>query len=400
MRLVVLATGAAAALLACGTPALADTQPPSIESVAPATGPATGGTKVTISGIHFGGATEVDFGETPATSFSVGNDQTTITAVAPAGSGVVDVRVTTAAGTSAKGSGAKFRYQPAIASLDPDNGSISGDTAVTIDGGGFTGATAVDFGDTPATDFVVVSDTQILATAPEGGGTVAVTVTTPTGATPSGARYRYVFGITSTDPGPGGNQVTLHGLGFAVARHVRLGGSYPGFVVVSDTKMIVLIPTGATPSGIVVETPYGTTKGVSSSLLPSSAASPGAGGGSTVGSTFPVGSGTTSPPDAAPQSPLAQAAPLVVLAGPTVTVTPRVVRVSASVTTGHAGALRVGVVDARGRLAGGEAVLRVQAGTRTVRVTVPRARVRRGVAYRLRVRDGATAAFSRGFALR
>ena len=52
---------------------------------------------------------------------------------------------------------------------------------MTITGTGFTGATAVDFGTTAATNLTVVSDTQITATSPAGTGTVDVTVTTPGG---------------------------------------------------------------------------------------------------------------------------------------------------------------------------------------------------------------------------
>ncbi len=64
---------------------------PVISSVAPST--VSTGTSVTISGADFTGATEVLFGSTPATSFTVNSDSS-ITAVAPAGlSGTVDVRV-------------------------------------------------------------------------------------------------------------------------------------------------------------------------------------------------------------------------------------------------------------------------------------------------------------------
>ena len=65
---------------------------------------------------------------------------------------------------------------------------------MTITGTGFTGATAVDFGTTPATSFTVVSDTSITADSPAGTGTVDVTVTTPggTSATSPADQFTYV----------------------------------------------------------------------------------------------------------------------------------------------------------------------------------------------------------------
>lgn len=53
---------------------------------------------------------------------------------------------------------------------------------VFITGSGFTGATAVDFGATAATEFAVRSDTEIAATLPTGSaGSVAITVVNGTG---------------------------------------------------------------------------------------------------------------------------------------------------------------------------------------------------------------------------
>ena len=70
----------------------------SITSLDPAFGPDGGGTTVTLTGTGFTGAPAVSFGTTPATSFTVQSD-TSITAIAPAGSGVVGVTVTVPAGT-------------------------------------------------------------------------------------------------------------------------------------------------------------------------------------------------------------------------------------------------------------------------------------------------------------
>ena len=84
---------------------------------------------------------------------------TTITADSPAGTGVVDVTVTTPGGTSATSSADQFTYigAPAVTGLSPTSGPAAGGTLVTITGTGFTGATAVDFGTTAATDVTVVS---------------------------------------------------------------------------------------------------------------------------------------------------------------------------------------------------------------------------------------------------
>lgn len=78
----------------------AEVQPaPQITTIAPAAGPVTGATLVTITGKNFNGASAVKFGSAPAASFTVDSD-TEITATAPRvlRPGKVDVTVTTFAG--------------------------------------------------------------------------------------------------------------------------------------------------------------------------------------------------------------------------------------------------------------------------------------------------------------
>lgn len=99
----------------------AEVQPaPRVGLVAPASGPAAGGTAVTIAGGDFTGVTGVKFGSTSATSFVV-NSEFQITATAPpfAGSGPVDVTVTAAAGTSTTVAGDKFTYLAAASPPAP-----------------------------------------------------------------------------------------------------------------------------------------------------------------------------------------------------------------------------------------------------------------------------------------
>ena len=66
---------------------------------------------------------------------------------------------------------------PVVQFISPNTGVNLGGEQVTITGTGFTGASAVAFGSTPATSFTVVSDTEITAIAPA----VALTQTYPLG---------------------------------------------------------------------------------------------------------------------------------------------------------------------------------------------------------------------------
>ena len=157
---------------------------PIVMGLSPMSGPQIGGTLVTIMGTGFTGATAVDFGTVPATNVTVLSD-TSITADSPAGTGTVDVTVTTPLGTSAISPADQFTYTVAVApivmGLSPMSGPQIGGTLVTIIGAGFTGATAVDFGTVPATNFTVVVNATITANTPAGIGAVDVTVTTPLG---------------------------------------------------------------------------------------------------------------------------------------------------------------------------------------------------------------------------
>lgn len=172
--------------------------PPRVTALSVATGPAAGGTTVTIKGDAFTGATAVSFGATTA-AFTVNND-TSITATAPsAPAGTIDVTVTTPGGTSATTASDSFTYvaAPVVTGLSPADGPCTGGTAVTISGSGFTGATSVSFGGNPA-GFTVDGDTSITATAPptDAPDTVNVTVTTVGGTSASSPADVYTYDPT------------------------------------------------------------------------------------------------------------------------------------------------------------------------------------------------------------
>ncbi len=107
--------GAGGCPLGCGAgivdaaKAVAAAIPPTVTSIDPSSGPAGGGTTVTITGTGLTGATAVSFGGTAAASFAVSSG-TQISAVSPAGTGTVDVTVTGPSGTSATSSADLFTF--------------------------------------------------------------------------------------------------------------------------------------------------------------------------------------------------------------------------------------------------------------------------------------------------
>lgn len=82
---------------------------PTVSKLTPNTGPATGGTVVTITGTNLIGATAVHFGAALATIDKIVS-ATQIQVTSPKGSGTVDVTVTTAGGTSSKSTADHFTY--------------------------------------------------------------------------------------------------------------------------------------------------------------------------------------------------------------------------------------------------------------------------------------------------
>ncbi len=90
--------------------ALLPTPPaPAISRISPTTGPAAGGTQVTISGSGFAGASSVHIGSAAATIVSDVASQIVVM-TRPGTPGTVDVTVTTAGGTSPKVIGDRFTY--------------------------------------------------------------------------------------------------------------------------------------------------------------------------------------------------------------------------------------------------------------------------------------------------
>ncbi len=165
---------------------------PTITSVSPQSGLPGGGTSVTIVGVNFNApaVSVVDFGSTPATSFSISSN-TKIIATAPAGSGTVNVTATNADGTSNIVPADLFTWAPppTVNALYSGNASTAGGSTIIIQGTNFVAGlgTSVLFAGTAATSFSVVSSTLISAVVPaHAAGMGNVTVTTGSGTSPTG----------------------------------------------------------------------------------------------------------------------------------------------------------------------------------------------------------------------
>jgi hypothetical protein len=242
--------------------------PPAVSGLSPSTGPAAGGTPVTLTGTNLTGATAVSFGGTAA-PFTV-NSATQITATSPARApGAVHVTVTTPYGTSATGAADQFTYVevPSVSGVSPASGTVAGGASVTITGSGFTSATSVSFGGTVAT-FTVNSGTQITATSPaHAAGTVHVTVSTPNGTSATGAQDQFTYvgppAVTGLSPTSGttsgGTSVMVSGTDLSGATAVSFGGTAAPFTVNSGTQITATSPARAAGAvHVTVSTPNGT----------------------------------------------------------------------------------------------------------------------------------------------
>jgi len=243
---------------------------PTVASVGPSSGPATGGTLITITGANLTGATSVSFGAVAASSLTAVN-ATQVTAVAPAeAAGTVDITVTTPLGMSATSAADAYTYQagPTVTAVTPAGGPIAGGNAVTIAGTGLAGATSVKFG-AAAAHFTVDNAGQITATAPAGtAGTVDIVVTTPDGTSPTGSADHYSYtalpvvgGISPSSGGmEGGTEVTITGSNLAGATAVLFGNTPATHVTANGAGEVVAVaPPGAAGTvDVLVATAQGT----------------------------------------------------------------------------------------------------------------------------------------------
>jgi large repetitive protein len=145
---------------------------PKVTAASPASGPATGGTRVTLFGEGFQAPLQVFFGTAEAQVLNVTFSQ--IIVVAPPSrdtsddgatsvSGQVDVKVVNINSGTTTTFSSGFKYTPAMAitAVGPTEGLFTGGTRVTIDGTGFDDPVAVTVA-TVAAQPIRVSGTQLI----------------------------------------------------------------------------------------------------------------------------------------------------------------------------------------------------------------------------------------------
>jgi hypothetical protein len=277
---------------------------PFVTSIAPPSGPTSGGNSVTINGSDLANATQVNFGGTiiPAASFGP-NTATAITVTAPPNAaGTVDISVTTFGGTSStSGTADNYTYVAApemevsgsIGGAVTDAGtSAQGDRRVgvpvtvtyTVRNTGNADLTLVQGTAASPSNVTVGNVTPMGAAAVPGGGTTTFFVTyTPTAVgafsfnlsfanndsdenpfnfTVSGTAVAAVPTVTSLNPtfGQNGSLVSINGTNLRGATQV-LFGTEPATQVteVNDTQVTVRAPSGTVgPVNVFVTTPSGT----------------------------------------------------------------------------------------------------------------------------------------------
>ncbi|MFN5544878.1 MAG: IPT/TIG domain-containing protein [Bacteroidota bacterium] len=223
------------------------------------------GGAVSIRGSLFTGATAVSFNGTAQPTFTVVND-TTITTTVPTGATTGPVSVTNPFGTGTSSGNFTVIPAPTVTGLSATSGTFG--TAVTITGTGFTWASQVQFNTTNATGFVIVNNTTITCTVPNGSTSGVVTVTNPAGSASSSATFTVfpVPSITSFTPtsGPIGTSVTITGTEFNAITAVRFNGINSSYTVNSATSITATVPGGATTGTISVVNGSGTGTSASS----------------------------------------------------------------------------------------------------------------------------------------
>lgn len=239
---------------------------PTVDSISPTGGAISGGGTLTVTGTSFVSGATVTVGGNTCTSPSV-TSTTSMTCTLPSGStGAQPVVVTNPNGESS-GNTVTYTYRaaPAISTVSPTGGRLSGGNTLTVNGSDFVSGATVTVGGAACTSPTFVSGSQLTCTVPAGtAGAAAVQVTNPDGQQ-SGTSVTYTYRAAPTigangvspnsGPPAGGTGITITGTGFVGPATVSVGGnSCTSVTVVSSTRITCTTPAGTTGQVLVTVT--------------------------------------------------------------------------------------------------------------------------------------------------
>ena len=157
---------------------------------------------------------------------------------------------------------------PVVTGFSPTQGKPG--TQVVITGSGFSAATVVTF-NTASADFIVSSDTRMVATVPVDATIGPLRVTNPTGTAVSSASFIVAPRIIGFSPARSATNsvVLVEGFNFTGATNVLFNGKSTSFRVTAldSTQIQATVPYGATNGPITVQTPAGTAVTTNSFLV-------------------------------------------------------------------------------------------------------------------------------------
>lgn len=225
---------------------------PQITQVLPIAGQP--GEVVEVRGRNLGSTLRVEFGAVPA-PYSV-LSSTNLMTVVPTNAVNGRIQVVTPAGVVS--SAEVFKVRPRIISFNPVVGNVG--TNVTLQGGGFQGATEVTFNGVKASSLTVRNSQTIDAVVPNGATTGPLRVVTPNGTNTTESLFYLPARLTSFTPGTGqrGDTITLDGQNLTGTTGVFFGGvEAAAFTVVSPTRVTAVVPAAAVSGRIRLVHPSG-----------------------------------------------------------------------------------------------------------------------------------------------
>lgn len=226
---------------------------PRITGFTPNTGRA--GTNITVTGLNLFGVTSLLVGGASATFSNV--QYGSVGAVVPSGVTNGPITIVTTNGTATSGTNL-FYVPPVVNSFTPTNGVPN--ASITVFGQDFLGTTNVYFNGAAAAGFLVINNTSLSATVPNGVVTGPISVAGPAG---TGTSQNIFYGpptITSFSPthGLGGTNVAIFGVNLLGVSGVLFNGTNATPVtVINNGEVDTKVPALATTGPITVIGPAG-----------------------------------------------------------------------------------------------------------------------------------------------